>query len=55
MGLMDQVGQAVGGMMGGQSWIKIRSLQAVAGLLGKDSGSRGTGWPRPSISEEWTR
>ena len=36
MGLMDQVGQAVGGMLGGQSG-QNPLLQAVAGLLGKDS------------------
>ena len=36
MGLMDQLGQAVGGMMGGQSG-QSPLLQAVAGLLGKDS------------------
>lgn len=40
MGLMDQVGQAVGGLMGGQSG-QNPLLQAVAGLLGKDSGIGG--------------
>jgi uncharacterized protein YidB (DUF937 family) len=37
MGLMDQVGQAVGGMMGGQG-DQNHLLQAITGLLGKDSG-----------------
>lgn len=36
MGLMDQLGQAVGGMMGGQSG-QNPLLQALTGLLGKDS------------------
>ncbi len=36
MGLMDQLGQAVGGMLGGQSG-QNPLLQAVVGLLGKDS------------------
>lgn len=36
MGLMDQLGQAVGGMIEGQSG-QNPLLQAVAGLLGKDS------------------
>lgn len=36
MGLMDQVGQAVGGMLGGQGG-QNPLLQAVVGLLGKDS------------------
>lgn len=36
MGLMDQLGQAVGGMMGDQSG-QNPLLQAVLGLLGKDS------------------
>lgn len=36
MGLMDQLGQAVGGMLGGQGG-QSPLLQAVAGLLGKDS------------------
>ena len=36
MGLMDQLGQAVGGMLGGQGGHNPL-LQAVAGLLGKDS------------------
>lgn len=36
MGLMDQLGQAAGGMLGGQSG-QNPLLQAVAGLLGKDS------------------
>ncbi|OQW37651.1 MAG: hypothetical protein A4E19_13335 [Nitrospira sp. SG-bin1] len=36
MGLMDQLGQAVGGMLGGQGG-QHPLLQAVAGLLGKDS------------------
>lgn len=36
MGLMDQLGQAVGGMIGGQGG-QNPLLQAVAGLLGKDS------------------
>jgi uncharacterized protein YidB (DUF937 family) len=40
MGLMDQVRQAVGGMMGGQGG-QNPLLQAVAGLLGKDSGIGG--------------
>jgi uncharacterized protein YidB (DUF937 family) len=40
MGLMDQVGQAVGGMMGGQSG-QNPLLQAITGLLGKDSGVGG--------------
>jgi len=40
MGLMDQLGQAVGGMMGGQS-AQNPLLQAIAGLLGKDSGIGG--------------
>ncbi|MBX3330362.1 MAG: DUF937 domain-containing protein [Nitrospira sp.] len=40
MGLMDQLGQAVGGMMGSQSG-QNPLLQAVAGLLGKDSGIGG--------------
>ncbi|MGE0645604.1 MAG: YidB family protein [Nitrospira sp.] len=40
MGLMDQVGQAVGGLMGGESG-QNPLLQAVAGLLGKDSGIGG--------------
>lgn len=33
MGLMDQLGQAVGGMMGGQNPL----LQALTGLLGQNS------------------
>ncbi len=40
MGLMDQLGQAVGGMMGGQSG-QNPLLQAITGLLGKDSGIGG--------------
>ncbi len=36
MGLMDQLGQAVGGMLGGQEG-QSPLLQVVAGLLGKDS------------------
>ena len=36
MGLMDQLGQAAGGMLGGQGG-QNPLLQAVAGLLGKDS------------------
>lgn len=36
MGLMDQLGQTVGGMLGGQAG-QNPLLQAVAGLLGKDS------------------
>lgn len=40
MGLMDQLGQAVGGMMGNQGG-QNPLLQAVAGLLGKDSGIGG--------------
>lgn len=36
MGLMDQLGQAVGGMMGNQGGHNPL-LQAVLGLLGKDS------------------
>ena len=40
MGLMDQLGQAVGGMMGNQAG-QNPLLQAVAGLLGKDSGMGG--------------
>ena len=40
MGLIDQLGQAVGGMMGGQSG-QNPLLQAVASLLGKDSGIGG--------------
>lgn len=36
MGLMDQLGQAVGGMLGGQGG-QNPLLQVVAGLLGKDS------------------
>jgi uncharacterized protein YidB (DUF937 family) len=40
MGLMDQVGQAVGGMLGGQGG-QNPLLQAVASLLGKDSGIGG--------------
>jgi len=36
MGLMDQLGQAAGGMLGGQGG-QNSLLQAVAGLLGKDS------------------
>jgi len=40
MGLMDQVGQAVGGMMGGQGG-QNPLLQAVTSLLGKDSGIGG--------------
>ncbi len=35
MGLMDQLGQAVGGMMGEQSG-QNSLLQAIASLLGKD-------------------
>ncbi len=35
-GLMDQVGQTMGGMMGGQSGQNLL-LQAIAGILGKDS------------------
>ncbi len=35
MGLMDQLGQAAGGMLGGQGGNNLL-LQAVAGLLGKD-------------------
>ncbi len=38
--LMDQLGQAVGGMMGGQSG-QNPLLQAITGLLGKDSGIGG--------------
>ncbi|NGZ95441.1 MAG: hypothetical protein CV089_04785 [Nitrospira sp. WS110] len=40
MGLMDQVGQAVGGMMGGQGG-QHPLLQAVTSLLGKDCGIGG--------------
>jgi len=40
MGLMDQLGQAVGGMLGGQGG-QNPLLQAVASLLGKDSGIGG--------------
>ena len=40
MGLMDQLGQAVGGMMGGQSG-QNPLLQALTSLLGKDSGIGG--------------
>lgn len=36
MGLMDQLGQAVGGMMGGQS-AQTQLLQAVTSLLGQNS------------------
>ncbi|MGE3979092.1 MAG: YidB family protein [Nitrospira sp.] len=36
MGLMDQLGQAVGGMMGGQGG-QNPLLQALTSLLGKDS------------------
>jgi len=36
MGLMDQLGQAVGGMMGGQG-TQNSLLQVLAGLLGTDS------------------
>lgn len=36
MGLMDQLGQAAAGMLGGQGG-QNSLLQAVAGLLGKDS------------------
>ncbi|MBH0203401.1 MAG: DUF937 domain-containing protein [Nitrospira sp.] len=36
MGLMDQLGHMVGGMLGGQEG-QNPLLQAVAGLLGKDS------------------
>lgn len=36
MGLMDQLGQAVGGMMGGQSG-QNPLLQALTGLLGQNS------------------
>lgn len=36
MGLMDQLGQAVGGMMGGQGG-QNSLLQVLASLLGKDS------------------
>lgn len=36
MGLMDQLGQAVGGMLGGQGG-QNPLLQAVVGLLGKES------------------
>ena len=36
MGLMDQLGQAVGGMMGGQN-AQTPLLQAVASLLGQNS------------------
>lgn len=35
MGLMDQLGQAAGGMLGGQGGHNLL-LQAIAGLLGKD-------------------
>lgn len=40
MGLLDQLGHAVGGMMGGQGG-QNPLLQAVVGLLGKDSGIGG--------------
>ncbi len=40
MGLIDQLGQAVGGMVGGPSG-QHPLLQAVTGLLGKDSGIGG--------------
>ncbi len=40
MGLMDQLGQAVGGMMGGQN-TQNPLLQAVASLLGQNSGVGG--------------
>ncbi len=40
MGLMDQLGQAAVGMMGGQGG-QNPLLQAVVGLLGKDSGNSG--------------
>ena len=36
MGLIDQLGQTVGGMLGGQGG-QNSLLQVVAGLLGKDS------------------
>ncbi len=42
MGLMDQLGQAAGGMLGGQGG-QNPLLQAVAGLLGKDSSIGGLG------------
>lgn len=40
MGLMDQLGQAAGGVMGNQGG-QNPLLQAMAGLLGKDSGLGG--------------
>ncbi|THI83591.1 MAG: DUF937 domain-containing protein [Nitrospira sp. CG24A] len=40
MGLMDQLGQAVGGAMGGQS-AQNPLLQALTGLLGQNSGGGG--------------
>lgn len=40
MGLMDQLGQAAGGVMGNQGG-QNPLLQAVAGLLGNDSGLGG--------------
>jgi uncharacterized protein YidB (DUF937 family) len=40
MGLMDQLGQAAGGLMGGQS-VQNPLVQAMIALLGKDSGIGG--------------
>lgn len=40
MGLMDQLGQAVGGMMGGQT-AQTPLLQAVTSLLGQNSSAGG--------------
>jgi len=51
MGLMDQLGQAAGGMLGGQGG-QNSLLQAVAGLLGKDSSIGGFGRPRSGVSEK---
>jgi hypothetical protein len=54
MGLMDQLGQAVGGAMGGQS-IQDPLLQAVMSLLGQNSGGGGISRYCPIVPEEWTR
>ena len=54
MGLMDQLGQAVGGMLGGQGG-QNPLLQAVTSLLGKDSGIWRTCRACSGVSEERAR
>jgi hypothetical protein len=50
MGLLDQLGQAAAGMMGGGD--KSPLMQAVVNLLGQNSSPRGAEWTRAGVSEE---